>query len=268
MERKNPFPGMNPYMEQTWPDVHLRMIGQILDALGLELPDDLMAKGELQVDVFGDATGHPQPDISIVGEAWKGGLPPVWTPAQEYQHLSQKVTEPALVLLEQPKHRWIEIRTAAGDLITVIEIISPANKRRHRAPYVAKRDTFVAAGVNVVEIDLVRGGGTVVDVDDYTPERWIPGGEGYLICVSRAAVWGRREVYACPLRESLPVIRIPLRLHDPDVPLDIQAMVDRCYITGRYWMLDHTRPLDPPLSEGDAIWATEQLRAAGLIGGG
>ena len=52
MNTTNPFPGMNPFMEQTWPDVHLSLIGFVREALGVELPEDLVAKAEQQVDVI------------------------------------------------------------------------------------------------------------------------------------------------------------------------------------------------------------------------
>ena len=82
--------------------------------------------------------------------------------------------------------------------------------------------------------------------------------------MSRGSVPGRREVYPCPLRERLPVIRVPLRVGDPDLPLDIQSLIDRCYESGRYWMLDYGIPPTPPLSAEDAAWAGERLRAIGL----
>ena len=85
MSRTNPFPGMNPFMEQTWADVHFAMIGFIREALGMELPDDLVAKAEEQVGVFTSPNASPRktrPDIAILEttERWKRGLPPVWTP--------------------------------------------------------------------------------------------------------------------------------------------------------------------------------------------
>ena len=51
---------------------------------------------------------------------------------------------------------------------------------------------------------------------------------------------------------------------DPDVPLDLQALVDRCYTTGRYWMLDYARPFDPPFGEDAAAWLAARLKDAGL----
>jgi len=49
LERKNPFPGMNPWMQLVWSDVHTRLIGDIAEALGDELPADLVARAEERV---------------------------------------------------------------------------------------------------------------------------------------------------------------------------------------------------------------------------
>ncbi len=255
----NPFPGMNPFMERTWPDVHVRLIALILDELGFGLPVDLTAQGEQQVDVLGGEALRYRPDVAVVEESWKSGLPPVWRPGSEAGAVV--VDEPLLIETDEPPHRWVEIRTDEGRLITVIEVLSPANKRHRRAAYQAKRADYVSAGVNVVEIDLLRGGPVTVDVEGWDYRSRQPGlGEHYLICASRAVRPGRREIYPCPLRERLPVIRIPLRATDPDVPLDIQKLVNHCYTSGRYWKLDYRQPLEPPLSSEDAAWVGELLK--------
>lgn len=264
MSANNPFPGMNPYMEQTWPDVHLSLIGYVREALGAELPDDLVAKAEQNVDVLqmpGGERRGVRPDVAIIAENWERGLPPVWVP--ENSGGAVAVSEPELLTIEEPPHRWIEIRTDLGELVTAIEVLSPTNKTARREVYRQKREELVAAGVNVVEIDLLRAGPRTIDLPDsyqVSPQR----GEHYLICASRGVVPGRREVYRCLLRERLPAIRIPLRVTDPDVPLDLQALIDRCYASGRYWKLDYTQTLTPPLAESDAAWAEERLAGAGL----
>jgi len=91
--------------------------------------------------------------------------------------------------------------------------------------------------VSLVEIDLVRAGRHTVAVDpDQLPRR---SGTQAINCVSRARHPGRHEVYRVPIRDQLPAFRVPLREADPDVPLDLQPLVDRCYGTGRYWQLSH-----------------------------
>ena len=269
MSRTNPFPDMNPYMEHRWANTHFRLMALAMEALGNELPDDLTVAAGEQVDVIGppDEKGrNTRPDIAIIepAESWERGLPPVWTPGPEAGAVA--VTEPDLLVVEEPPHRWIEVRTDAGELITVIEVPGPANKTTYREAYRLKRREYVAAGVNFVEIDLLRGGGQSVDVNAaYYQERYARLGEHYAVCASRRIMPGRREVYPSPLRQRLPAVRIPLRTTDPDVPLDIQALVDRCYTSGRYWKLDYTRPLHPPPGADDAAWVATRLKEAGLL---
>ncbi|MFN0074996.1 MAG: DUF4058 family protein [Prosthecobacter sp.] len=266
MNKQNPFPGMNPFMERTWPDVHLTLIAYIRELLGSELPDDLQAKGELRIDVSGSESRHFIPDVAILSdERWKHGLPPVWSPDPGAQVLT--VTEPELLEADEEKNRWVSIYSDHGELITVIEVLSPTNKTTQRDDYTFKRGDYLAAGVNVVEIDLLRQGALTVNLrgTEYEErEERRRKEEHYSICTTRPAYPRRREYYDCPLRQKLPVIRIPLRHTDPDVPLDIQALINRCYESGRYWKLDYRAPLSPPLSAEDAAWANDCLKTAGL----
>jgi hypothetical protein len=64
--------------------------------------------------------------------------------------------------------------------------------------------------------------------------------------------------------QRLPAIAIPLRDSDADVPLDLQPLVDRCYLTGAYDDLDYTRAPDPPLESDHAAWADDVLRQKGI----
>ena len=97
------------------------------------------------------------------------------------------------------------------------------------------------------------------------PESLPPGQRGtYAACVRRAWRPTALEFYAFSLRDPLPAITVPLRERDADVPLDLQALIDRVDSGGRYDDIDYrTDPL-PPLHEKDAAWADALLRAAGL----
>ena len=56
---------------------------------------------------------------------------------------------------------FLEIRDRLGrELITVVELLSPANKRggADREQYVAKREQLLKSAAHFVEIDLLRGG--------------------------------------------------------------------------------------------------------------
>ena len=71
------------------------------------------------------------------------------------------------------------------------------------------------------------------------------------------------EVYALPLRERLPKIRIPLREGESDVPLDLQALVEQAYENGRYDDTDYASEPIPALDPADAAWSDELLKRAG-----
>ena len=55
-------------------------------------------------------------------------------------------------------------------MITTIEVVSPTNKRagEGRQLYVQKRQDMMRAGVSTVEIDLLRGGETLLPI---SPDR-------------------------------------------------------------------------------------------------
>lgn len=262
---ENPFPGMNPYLQGAWSDVHTRLLAYLGDALTEELPADLAARVEERITVAAEEEGLSprRVDVAIV-ESWREGFPPVWRPEGGKAAGTAAVDEPLVFLEDAEPERWVEIRDAHGRLITVIEVLSPTNKQEGRSEYRARQRDFLAAGVALVEIDLIRGGLHTVAVGS---DR-LPPAEGtrHLICVARPRTGvQRREVYPCPLRQRLPIIRVPLRLGDPDAPLAVQPLVDRCYAMGRHWLTAYARPLDPPLPREDAAWAAERLQAAGLV---
>ena len=163
-----------------------------------------------------------------------------------------------MVSVEPPPHRWVEIQAADGKVITVIELLSHSNKTpRGREEFEGKLQDLLQSGINTVEIDLVRGGQSVREVRD---GEWPS--EPNQIVVTRARRPDMAEVYPCPLRQPLPAMRVPLRSHEPDAALDLQPLIDRCHLKGRYWMLPYHQPLDPPLSPDDHQWATDRLAAA------
>ena len=266
---KKPFPGMNPYLERYWSSVHTSLVALISVELNGELPDDLVARPEEYIAIA-DKNGPYQSDVSIRDESWKLGLPPVWSLDQR-EGETIAVTDPRVVVEANHEEtlRWVEIREESGKLITVIELLSPTNRKpgSGRNDYLRKRADYRDAGVSLVEIDLLRGGPLTVDVSEDWVSSVISEGQrvDYIICARRVWLPRRKELYPISLREKLPTIRIPLRETDPDVPLDLQSLLNRAFETGRYRQAAHQRPLDPPLSEEDQIWAAELLKGAGLL---
>jgi hypothetical protein len=116
----------------------------------------------------------------------------------------------------------------------------------------AKRQETLSSDVHWVEIDLLRGG---------TPSLTRLRPSDYRILVSRAGERARARYWPVRLRQPLPVIGIPLRPPDPDVPLDLGAVLVAAYDRGAYDLsIDYGQPADPPLNSADAAWANHLLR--------
>jgi hypothetical protein len=87
----------------------------------------------------------------------------------------------------------------------------------------------------------------------------------YRILVSHAGDRARARYWPVEVRQSLPVIGIPLRAPDPDVPLDLGAVLRAAYERGAYDMsIDYNQDAEPPLGSEDAAWARRLLRDKGL----
>lgn len=255
----SPFPGMDPYLESHWGDVHASLIIYAREQLQSRLPSDLRARVEERVFLEAeDGSGRTVvPDVRIYerpGEfafSTEGGVATV------------AIAEPLVIPVgEAVTETYIEIREAGqgGRVVTVIEFISKSNKRpgEGRNRYLKKQEELHAAGVNSVEIDLLRDGDYVLGV----PEQLVPREyqTPYRVCVWRAVRPLQYEIYRANVRERLPGIRIPLREQDDDVALDLQSLVDRAYLTGAYDDLDYKREVEPPLGAEDVAWADRLLR--------
>ena len=261
---KSPFPGMDPYLEGHWGDVHTSFLVYARNQINVQLPDDLQARVEESVAVEIDEriSRAIYPDVRVSeqpGPPSTGGSPTASAVA---------VAEPYVLLLEdEPRtERHLEIVEAGngGRVVTAIEVLSPANKvgLDGRAAYVRKQRSYLEAGVNLIEVDLIREGDFVLAV----PERRIPPAvrTPYLVCVRRAATADRAELYRIPLRERLPNTQIPLRPSDRDVVLQLQPIIDACYQDGRYDRIDYRVEPVPRLGEEDTRWIDQLLRGKGL----
>jgi hypothetical protein len=257
---KSPFPGMDPYLEQHWGDVHHNLITFALGLLNECLPRDLRARVEERVLVELPSEGRRcYPDVRVVEQPRRGQGGTAVAPADV------TLAEPLEVpLLEPETQGFLEIIETRPErrLITVVEVLSPSNKFAGpgRELYRQKQRDLAAGRVSLVEIDLLRAGPHVLQVPlaQYPPSYGTP----YKVCVHRG--WkASAEIYRVPLRERLPAIRIPLRDTDADVPLDLQALVTQVYRHGRYDDIDYTVPPVPPLGPEDEAWADELLRTAG-----
>ena len=259
----SPFPGMDPYLESHWGDVHHRLITYASDRLQKVLPKDLRARVEERVFVESPEGGSRRrvvPDVRVIERRRRKGK--LVTAAT-----GLALAEPLIVLAdEEVTQGFIEIRDASSGyrVVTVIEVLSPANKvpGEGQEKYLQKRRELRDGRVSLVEIDLVRAGKRPLPVplENLPP----PFRTTYQVWVRRGWEPIKVEIYRVPLRERLPVIRIPLRQTDADVPLDLQALIEECYRNGAYeGDIDYRLDPDPPLDPEDARWADALLRKLG-----
>lgn len=262
---KSPFPGMDPYLEQYWRDVHHKLITYACDQLQPRLPTDLRARVDERVFLESEE-GRDRvvyPDVHVV-ESPKSATGGVATASAT----EVDVAEPVLVhTADEPATQgYLEIvEVGSGNrVITVIEFLSPSNKipGEGQKLYLEKQQEVRAAGASLVEIDLTRRGERVVSLP---PSRLPPScRKTYLVCVRRG--WKRleAEIYPIALADRLPGIRIPLRETDPDVPLHLQPLIDLCYANGRYETTDYRADPEPPLDPEEAAWAADVLKSKGV----
>ena len=251
----SPFPGMDPYLERHWLDVHTRLTTYAADWLNERLPDGLVATTEERVAIESgdDRTHRVGPDVSV------------YSPVSSSHGNALVLDAPYRLILDLDPitERFIRIISTAGEhLITVIEFISPTNKTGEGLEdYRRKRSQLLAGGVHVVEVDLVRQGDWrrlqrpySSPADAVAPYRAIvytatPNAVGYLFPIR--------------LAEPLPEIPVPLRPSDAPVRLPLQTLLDQVYTRGRYAQrLDYAQPCEPPLSPEDATWAAHVVQAS------
>jgi hypothetical protein len=253
---------MDPYLEQSWRDVHAAMIVYSRDQLQVQLPGDLYARVEERIILESDEVTRQfrYPDVRVV-EYPQGGL------SSPSAATGVAVAEPIRIHCgaESATETYIEvIDSGTGQrVVTVIEFLSHTNKfpGEGQDQYRQKQKELARGKVSLVEIDLLRAGERVLSV----PTAQIPKDQRttYQICVRRGWKWEIAEVFRAPLRERLPIIRIPLRGQDADVQLDLQVLIEQAYRNGRYHSIDYRVPPEPPLQDAEAAWADQLLRQAG-----
>ncbi|MCO5170487.1 MAG: DUF4058 family protein [Planctomycetes bacterium] len=251
----SPFPGMDPWLEdpQVWPEVHARFVPALGDALVTALKPRYLVRIEERVYVDREPQSM-RADVALVDRRG-GGHPPHAGAASTIV----PVLIPTIVP-EEVRERYLVILSRDEEVVTVIEVLSPTNKRPKgsdgRQEYLAKRERTLRSTAHLVEIDLLRAGERVPMARPLPPA-------SYYVVVSRAQRRPRCEVYPIHLRDRLPPVGVPL-LGDEAVEVDLQTILDTVYDRAGYdAYLDHGRPLPPPpLDPDDEAWAREVLARA------
>jgi hypothetical protein len=260
---------MDPYLENPalWPDVHLNLIAECQGLLSSQLRPKYVVKVEERVyisDESDEESGRQVhvPDIEVASR-------PGWESTRfspEDGSSGREIPEPvvATTWFEEEVHEayLTIVDRNSGDAVTVIEILSPANKvpkSPGRKSYEQKRREVMYSPTHWVEIDLLRGKRMVPRI----PRKLGP--HQYLVHISREQLRPRGQLWGIRLPQQLPVIPIPLRAKDPDGRLDLQAALNAVYARANYDLrIDYGQEPQPPLDRELAAWADELLRSKGL----
>jgi hypothetical protein len=257
----SPFPGMDPFIEgQLWEDFHHGLIELIREILAPAIRPRYVARVEERIVVeneFGDHTNAIRPDMAVIER-------------NRYQpDLSGAgvATLPAIAPLmlhlpmpERQRQAFLTLRTRPDmQIVTVIEVLSPANKRAAsagRGEYLSKRDSILHTDVHLVELDLLRGGERLPTVEPLPPA-------DYYAFVCRGNDRPLVQVYPWSLRHALPTLPVPLAGEDPDVMLELGGAFSLLYDRAGYdYSIDYARPVSPALAPADAEWVQQVLSAS------
>lgn len=251
MFTQSPFPGMNPWLEgYFWSDVHQDLASTIKALLAPLIAPKYVAR--LAIATIVDESpeseiGIMYPDVEILHNATivsepqvAYGTPAITTPTQ---------TIPYRVPLTF-KIPVVEIRDVGKNkLITAIEILSPVNKRNpNLTDYREKIKNLHRHGVHFLEIDLLRRGTRpfVYPTIAASP---------YQMTLLRAGT-RQADVWAVNIQDKLPVLPVPLKSPDADVPLDLGKALTLVFERSFYHLsIDYSKmPPPPAFSELDWAW--------------
>ncbi len=250
----SPFPGMNPYLEHPafWHDFH----GVFVTLMRLELAVQLRDRFQVRMD--DNVYVH-----ELAGEERRLlGRPDVFlTPTESSSTIAAiraELLAPAEgtvpVGIDLLRERFIEIRDKQQErLVTVIELLSPANKclGPDREQYLSKRRQHLASAVNLIEIDLLRGG-------ERMPVTGLPACS-YCVVVSPGPLRPKAGLWPIQLDDPLPRIPVPLDAQDAPAQLDLQSIFQRSFDEGAYGRELYRQQLEPPLSAAQREWATTKV---------
>ena len=220
----SPFPGMNPYLEEPaiWPLFHQQLITALYQILLPGLVDRYRSR--------------------LVPRQYVSEMP-LFTS----------------VVREEHREETIEIRHRSdGRLITLIDVVSPANKATEsgRQAYLQRRRSALAEHANVAEIDLVLQGTPMVEYSqEDVAER------DYAVVVTRATQPNRPDHYPCTLQKRLPKFRLPMAGDDKEVFVDLHTTFLRSFEQGSFEeQLDYSRDPATKLAPDKLEWLDAFLR--------
>jgi Uma2 family endonuclease len=253
---------MNHYLEnpELWPQVHNRLIVAMADALVPQVRPKYRV--DIEKRVYSFAGENPIlvgiPDVTVVRSRTQT------TPRESNVAVAAPAETAVKVKVPVPlelREGYLEIRDMAkGNVIAVIEVLSPTNKRpgKGREMYLEKREVVLASHTHLIEIDLLREGEPMPFFENEYQTN-------YRILVSRGDRRPTADLYLFNLPNEIPKFSLPLRSEDVEPVIDLQALLHGVYDRAGYdYTMDYSREPVPALSEADAAWADAILREKGL----
>jgi hypothetical protein len=249
---------MDPYLEdeEFWHEFHSNLAGAIQAQLVPQIRPKYRASVEPTIVYEAVETGAQhfmRPDVTVLRE--------VFAPTSAPQAVAEITPAPLLqeVALEfEIKLLAVGIYTTKGkELVTSIEILSPANKVRTSQAYqqyIRKRHRILNSPAHWLELDLFRAGPRII-LGQNLPDA------PYFATLSRAYTRPNVEIWPMALGEPLPILPVPLLDPDPDVPLDLNQVINTIYENAGYdYVIDYSQSPPPPSRSEAEIARLEALK--------
>jgi hypothetical protein len=202
-------------------------------------------------------------EISITRSSVRPGVSVVREPARP-SYSANAVLEPpvkaeAVFSVESPAYTVVIQDAQSRQLVTAIEILSPANKRLPGRPeYLAKRDRILRSNANLVEVDLLHSGQRAPMREDLEQA-------DYFVLVHRAANRPIADVWPIHLSDKLPTFPVPLLHGEADARIELQSAFNTAFdLSGYDTMIDYLKPPPIMLNTDELAWIDDTLRSAGF----
>jgi hypothetical protein len=255
----SPFPGMDPYLEGSlWTSVHTALAVEIARQLNRRLSTRYVA---LTTRRF--VMDTPEESEIVIGEIYPDVAVAKAGVTDDGLGIAGTITAPLRMatLIRTPiPHVTVEIRDVEQrQLVTVIEILSPTNKRGDGyTEYLDRRDRILRSTAHLIEVDLLRKGHRV-------PMRGKLPSVPHFVFLSRVDQRLLTEIWPIPQNQPLPEVPVPLIAGDADAKLDLQQALTTVYDDNRLSsLINYSKPPEVPLTPKQAAWVEKCLRAAGL----
>ncbi len=259
----SPLPGMDPYLEHpsAWPNVHHRLITAIADDLAPKiLPKyQILVEERIYQVEREDSILIGAPDVTVQSLRKFTNDQQSSSPITHAMAIAEPISEPIAITLTIPdtiKQGYLEVREiATGEVVTVIEVLSPVNKRKGkgRIDYENKRSMIFNSTSHLVEIDLLRQGQPMTIDQEPIPF-------DYRILVSPQEKRPQADLYAFNLPDRIPTFPLPLRGDDLTPTINLRSLLDGIYDRSGYgFVIDYNQEPIPSLPKEDLKWMHDYL---------